>query len=131
MEGLIALDSTVLIAFFRKKNKQNIFFYELTYEYSGFVVPATVHYEIYVGTTLGQKQFWDNLFNDLILVSYTPDMNSTAINITNHLKSKQKSIDYKDLLIAATALHYQHPLATLNTAHFKDIADLKLITPQI
>ena len=50
-------------------------------------------------------------------------------NILKQLKSKRKTIEYKDLLIAATALHYNYSLATINEKHFKDIKGLDLITP--
>lgn len=129
MEGLIVLDSSVLSELFRKKDKSKTFFYSLAKEFTGYAVPVTSHYEILVGSTDKQMQFWNNLFNDFLILPYTKAINYTAFEIRKELKSKRKSISFSDLLIAATALHFSYPLASLNKKHFQDIRLLKLITP--
>jgi predicted nucleic acid-binding protein len=43
------------------------------------------------------------------------------------LEAAGKAIGPYDLLIAATALHYGHPVATLNVAEFRQVPGLKLI----
>ena len=45
------------------------------------------------------------------------------------LKTRRKSIDFKDLIIAASALNNKIPLATINEKHFYNISSLQLITP--
>lgn len=51
----------------------------------------------------------------------------TAISLNNTLKKKRKQIDLADLFIAATAVAYSLPLATLNKKHFDRIDTLQLI----
>lgn len=129
MENLIYLDSSPLIDYYRKKYKEKTFFYQLSKTYSGFVLPVTAHFEILSGSNIKQHSFWQNIFADLFIIPYQPYINETAITIVNELKTKRKSIDFKDLLIAATSLHYSYSLATINEKHFKDIEGLDLITP--
>ena len=129
IEKLICLDSSSLINYYRKKNKEKTFFYQLTKSYRGFVLPVTAHFEILLGSNPNQHSFWRNLFADLLIVPYQPYINQTAIVIINQLKTKRKSIDFKDLLIAATSLHYNYSLATINEKHFSIIEGLHLITP--
>jgi predicted nucleic acid-binding protein len=69
------------------------------------------------------------LVADILIIPYQHYLNETAISITKQLKLKRKTIEYKDLLIAATALHFNYSLATINEKHFKDIDGLHLITP--
>lgn len=129
MESIICLDASPLIDYYRKKHKEKTFFYQLTKAYHGFVLPVTSHFEILRGSNPNQHSFWENMFADLLIIPYQPYINETAILIVNQLKTKRKTIDFKDLLIAATSLHYNYSLATINEKHFRDIEGLHLITP--
>lgn len=46
--------------------------------------------------------------------------------LRGELRRLGQRIGDPDLLIAATALHYDHVLVTHNTGHFQRIADLQL-----
>lgn len=129
MEDLICIDSTVLINHFREKIKTNSFFFNLSRKYSGFVIPLFVHFEIYVGAPESQIFFWDNIFSDFITLPYNISVNEVAIQIHKDLKVKRKTTEFKDLIIAATAIRYKYALATLNKKHFEHIEGLDLITP--
>ena len=129
MEGLICIDSSVLIEYFRKKNKTETLFPKLSLQYSGFIIPAVVHFEIYSGSTPQQKVFWDNLFSDFLIIPFTASISNKAISVFKELKILSITIDFKDLMIAASALNHNFPLATLNEKHFNTIKRLELITP--
>ena len=129
MEGLIVLDSSVLIELFRKKDKSKTFFYTLASQFNGIAIPVVVHYEIWVGSSDKQDIFWKNLFNDFLILPYITAINYTAILFQKELKAKRKSIAFSDLLIAASAMYYSYPLATLNKKHFENISNLQLTTP--
>ena len=130
MESLVCLDTSVLIDFFRKQKSGKSLFIKLTQSnLSGFYIPITVEFEIYYGANQQQLSFWDNLFNDFIVLPFTQRINKIAVDIAKDLKRKRKLIDYKDLTIAATAISAKSPLATLNKKHFDNIEGLNLITP--
>lgn len=130
MENIVCLDASPLKEYYRKVKKADTFFYQLTNTYDGFVLPVTAHYEILLGSNPAQHTFWKNLFEDILIIPYQAYINITAIKIVKQLKTKRKSIEYKDLLIAATAMHFQYSLATINEKHFQEIEGLHLITPR-
>lgn len=129
MESLICLDASVLIEYFRKKNKAETLFAKLALKYTGFLVPAVAHFKIYNGSTPLQNQYWDNLFSDFIILTFTVYISITAIKIRRQLKVLRVTIEFKDLTIAASSLHHNFSLATINEKHFQNIKGLHLVTP--
>lgn len=131
-QRLIFLDSSVLIEYFRKSKKENSFLYNLQIEqgYNGFLFCGVVQIEIYEGVNSNQKDFWDNLFEDLIYAPVTKKATETAVLIQQELRLKRRRLELGDLIIAAVALSSKTPVATLNTQHFKDIDGLSVITPE-
>lgn len=128
MEGVICIDTSVLIDHYRKKNKEITFLSKLSRIHNGFAVQPFVHFEIYMGVKPEMKIHWDNIFSDLFILPYNVEINYIAVFIQEQLKKKRKSIEFKDLMIAATAMKYKYPLATLNMKHFEHIDGLQLIT---
>jgi predicted nucleic acid-binding protein len=130
MENLVCLDTSVLIDFFRKQKSEKTLFIKLIQsDFSGFYIPVTVEFEIYYGANQQQLNFWNNLFTDFIVLPLTQTVNAFAIDIAKNLRRRNKSIEYKDLVIAATALSINCPLATINKKHFENIEGIELITP--
>jgi len=125
---IICLDTSVLIDYFRKKNKQNTFFFQLTKKYSIFAVSVITEYEIYIGSNSEQEKFWNNFFKFLTILPVNSYVIKNAVEIEKKLKKTRKSIDIPDLFIAATTLENKMALATLNTKHFQNIEKIQLIT---
>jgi predicted nucleic acid-binding protein len=124
---IICLDTSILIDYFRKVNKQKSFFYELTKEYDLFAVSAITEYEIYYGSNSEQDLFWDEFFNMIVSLPYNSKANRITTMIERELKRKNKRIDKPDLMIAGTAIANNMKLATLNIKHFERINELELI----
>jgi predicted nucleic acid-binding protein len=55
------------------------------------------------------------------------ESHDNAIEIYQELLSKNKIIDLADILIGATAITHEIPLATLNVKHFERIEQLKIL----
>lgn len=127
-KDLIALDSSVLIDYFRKTKKENTFFIKLTGKHRRFAVSVITQFEIYVGTSTANKSFWDKFFGGFTILPLDENCIAAAVKINEELKKKNRHIAFPDLLIAATAKANNLPLATLNEKHFNRIADLELIT---
>lgn len=128
MEGLICVDASVLIEYFRKKKKSETLFAKLSLTYTGFVVPAAAHSEIYYRSTPLQNAYRNNLFSDFLILPFTAYISLVAVEITKQLKANRTIIEFKDLTIAASALNHNLSLATTNEKHFKNILGLDLIT---
>jgi len=124
---VICLDTSVLIDYYRKRDKSKSFFYELMQNYSAFSVSAVTAYEIYVGSTEEQDVFWNEFFDKITVLPYDGSVNKIAIKTNRDLKRKNQIISIPDILIGATAIKYNFPFATLNSKHFQRITELQLI----
>jgi tRNA(fMet)-specific endonuclease VapC len=128
-EKIALLDTSILIDFFRKTDKKNSRFYSLSDTFDSFCVSVITEYEIFIGaTTPTQKNYWIEFLQKVTVISLDSDTVQTAITLNEELKKARKQIDSADLFIAATAIHNNLPLATLNNKHFDRIAGLKLIS---
>jgi len=125
--SLICLDTSILIDFYRKKDKSKSLFFKLTEHYALFAVSAITEYELYLGNTVEQNVFWDKLFSQITVLPFNSKSARQASIIHQELKAKNKLIEAPDILIAGTAISHKLPLATLNRKHFERIGDLELI----
>ena len=126
--AVICLDTSVLIDYYRKKDKSKSLFFRLTEKYSVFAVSAVTEYELYVGNSQEQNTFWDDFFSQITILPFDTRAVKQAVGIYRQLKQQSKLIDIPDIMIAGTALQNNMPLATLNRKHFERINGLKVIT---
>ena len=124
---IILLDTSMLIDFYRKKDKRKTKFWSLSNEHIVFSVSAITHFEIYASLKGEQKTFWDNLFHDLIILPVNIDVSLQAVKIDADLKKARKQIAVPDLFIAATAVTNKLRCATLNKKHFERVNGLMLV----
>ena len=125
---IICLDTSVLIDYYRKKNKSKSLFFGLIEQYTFFAVSAVTEYELCLGNSQEQNVFWDDFFSRVIVLPFDTKAAKQAVGIYKQLKQQNKLIDIPDIMIAGTALQNNMPLATLNRKHFERIHDLKIIT---
>ncbi|MEO6633670.1 MAG: type II toxin-antitoxin system VapC family toxin [Mucilaginibacter sp.] len=125
--GLILLDTSILIEYYRKKDKSKSSLFLLSQSYPAFAVSAVTHFEIYAGATIDQLSFWNSFFNDIIILPFTSEISVSAVNIDSELKRKSKQIAIPDLFISATARHHNLAIATLNRKHFERIDNLVVL----
>jgi len=59
---IICLDTSILIDYYRKTDKQNSFFFQLTQTYHLFAVSIITEYEIMIGSSQSQDAFWLSFF---------------------------------------------------------------------
>ncbi len=123
---IIFVDTSVLIDYYRKKDKSKTFFFKLTQSYTIFMVSAITEYEIYIGNvSTDQLNFWNEFFKRITVLPFDSETDKIAVKIYQELKKKNKLIDIPDILIAATALKNKLAFATLNRKHFDRIDILK------
>jgi predicted nucleic acid-binding protein len=67
------------------------------------------------------------IFLELSILPFDSKANKIAVGIYQELKAKNKLIEIPDILIAATALVNNIPLATINKKHFNRINGLHLL----
>ena len=73
------------------------------------------------------EAFEKKLFSNVTILNFSNQEAEIASNIFKELKSKNKRIEFRDILIASTAISNQMALATLNLNHFDRIDKLEII----
>lgn len=124
---MILLDSSILIELFRKKDKQKTLFFGLTKKYKIFCISSITYYEVGVGNRKSHSSYWEKLNENLRILPFDKECSDCAITIYLELLKTNKMIDLADILIGATALAHNIPIATLNDKHFNRIKGLEII----
>ena len=123
----VMVDTSILIDFYRKTDKNNAVWISLVRQGYKFTISAVTKYEIYSGATESQLDFWNNVLKAIVVISFDEACVDKAVEINTSLKRKRKQIEVADLFIAATAISNDLPFATLNTKHFDRIDGLNLV----
>ena len=110
----VALDSSVLIEHFRAKNKTDSMLSRLTSKYGILCVSPLVLYEVLIGQTESRVVEAGAIFENLTFLPMGENVITKAATIYQTLKKENKIIGHFDILIAASAIVYNVPLATLN-----------------
>ena len=123
----IMIDTSILIDFYRKTDKNNSVWIELVKQNYQFAISAITKYEIFSGASEGQLKYWNDVLQAIIIIPFDETTVDHAVVINSVLKSKRKQIALADLFIAATAVSHNLPFATLNRKHFDRIVGLMII----
>jgi len=124
---MILVDTSVLIDFFRKTDKDNSVWIKLYDKGYDFSISSITYYEIYSGAAIQQIPFWQSVLIKMQVLNFDKVAAQIAAAVNDELKRKRKQIDIADLFIAATALSNNLPLATLNRKHFERIDKLPIV----
>lgn len=123
---LICLDTSILIDYYRKKDKSKTKFVQLSTKYN-FSISVVTKLEILVGVNPEQRVFWQEVFQKMKIFPLTEKDVEIASEIIQTLTKKNKIIGLKDVLIASTAIAKNLRIATLNLKDFKRIDDIKIL----
>lgn len=124
---LVLVDTSILIDFFRKSDKPNSRLMKLATGGLRFCISAVTEFEIYTGTTRNQIDYWEDFLFRTQVLAFDKEVARTAVDINKALRKQSKLISMADLFIAATAVHYRLPFATLNVKHFERVEELQLL----
>lgn len=124
---MVLIDTSVLIEYFRNRDKTNTFLYDLAGKHPEIYVSTISKFEIWVGNRPGHSTFWQNLFASLKTIPFGDLEAEKAGDIQQTLIVTGQQIGISDVLIGATALVHDLPVATLNVKHFDRINGLAVI----
>lgn len=127
MDDVIMVDSCVLIEYFRSKNKQASFLESLSKRYRKICISTVAKYEVLCGARENDSEFWRMVFEQIEAFPFDESAISTATSIFRQLKRESRQLNLGDILIAATAIANDLPLATPNRKHFERIVGLRLV----
>lgn len=123
---LICLDTSILIDYYRKIDKLKTKFVQLSENYS-FAVSVITKFEILSGINEKQRSFWTHIFSNIKVISLGEKDVEIAAQIVRTLKSRNKIIGLKDILIASTAIANDLPISTLNLKDFERVDNLVIL----
>ncbi|MCI0691460.1 type II toxin-antitoxin system VapC family toxin [candidate division KSB1 bacterium] len=127
--GRVLADSSLLIEFFRKKKKGETWLYKLLAQDAVLYISAMTHYELLCGAK-SPELYRDttNLLQLFETINFSEREAKTAASIYQDLKKQNALIGTLDVLIAATAIEHNLPIATHNRSHFERIPALQIIS---
>lgn len=122
----VLVDTSILIEFFRKKNRKKSVLYKLQGE-CDIYVSAITEFEFLAGIKEENIVSIKSFFGNLDVIDFDSRASVLASSIYKDLKSKNQMIEFRDIFIGATAIAHGLPLATLDKNHFQRIDNLELI----
>ena len=125
---VIMIDTSILIDFYRKTDKNNTVWIQLVRQKYAFAISIVTKFEVYTGATESQTEFWDSILKVIEVIPLDETAIDMAVELNKELKRKRKQIDMADLFIAATAVGHNMAFATLNRKHFDRIENLRIIS---
>ncbi len=123
-QPVVLLDTSVLIEYFRKKDKTATVLFQHMRSGSDLRISSITEYELYAGVAAAHRIFWEELLERIEVVPFTSLHAHKAVDLNVELKRGRKQLDIADLFIAATAVGEQLPIVTLNKRHFERVAGL-------
>ena len=84
-------------------------------------------FELFNGaTTQNKKQDIETLCNEIEVIDFNIETAKLSSEIYRELRKKNKLIEFRDILICATAIKFNIPIATHNKKHFERIDNLRI-----
>ncbi len=123
----LMIDSTILIDYFRKTDKNNSMLVRHFDKYDQLYISCVTEFEVLNGASSVHSQFWDQMLQRFSILPFDSVVAKEAVKIVHQLKVARKTIDKPDLFIAATAVVHGLMLDTANKKHFVHISSLSLL----
>ena len=122
----MVIDTNIFIEFLRAKDKTNTILFNL-FDYKNLSISTITVFELYAGA--GNEAKWKDLkilLENISIIPVDEEIAKQAAKIYQNLKSENKLIEFRDILIAATAIVNDLELITINEKHFSRIENLNI-----
>ncbi len=122
----ILIDTSVLIEYLRSSDRRNTMLVRIFNKYQLCLSVISV-FELYNGAvTDGKKHDVKILCEELTIIELNLETAKLASEIYLDLRKKNRIIEFRDILIGATAIHLDLMIATFNKKHFNRIENLRI-----
>ena len=125
----VLVDTSVFIRKFRSQGQSRELLDELATGGDTLYVSTITVFELLAGTSKSVRNPNRQLLSDTIVLDVNELIAERAVVMHDQLQRDRFRLHVADALIAATALSYDLPLATLNTRHFERVPGLRLYAP--
>lgn len=123
----VLADTSLLIDYLRIADKPNSQFIQLFKNHNLHISVISVFELLNGATTESKMSDIKKLCKNLGIIDFDLPCAEKASEIYRELKSRNKMIEFRDILIGATALVHDIPIATLNVKHFERISGIQII----
>lgn len=118
------LDTSVVIDFLRRRDKENTLLYKVSE--NELLVSIVTHTELFSGKSIWEdneaRKTVEDLLSEVDIIPLTSEISAKA----GYIKAYSGLTSIIDAIIAATAIIENTPLVTLNQKHFVDIPEIQL-----
>ena len=123
----ILIDTSIIIDYLRSHNRNDTAFVNL-FNNNELCISVISIFELYNGATSeDKKQEIVTLSEEIEVIDFTIETAKIASDVYLDLRRRNKLIEFRDILIASTALQFDIKIATLNRKHFERIEKLNII----
>lgn len=123
----MVIDTNIFIEFFRAKDKQLTTLAQLPANSPAFISAISV-FELFVGANTPERIARTQLLlNGVQVLVFDETVAKLAGRLYDDLQRSGQQLEFRDVMIAATALHNNLPVKTLNSRHFSKIPGLVLV----
>lgn len=123
----ILIDTSILVGYLKRKEKENTVLYNLYYTCEEMCISAITVFEVFYGCDPEHAEDMMKLFQGFTIIPFDAEVARVASQEYHRLKRQQEVIEVQELVIGATAIAKNIPLATLNTNLFKRLSNIKIV----
>ena len=120
----ILVDTSVIIDFLRRKDKEQTLFYSLSEE--DLYISIVTHTELYAGKSVWENKKKKEALEDVLSGVTILPLNEVVSQKAGCFKTKYLTTSLLDCIIAATAEKDDFTLVTINIKDFENIEEIKL-----
>ena len=113
MPSYIALDSCVLIEYFRARDKTRTMYARFLRDKIHLSISTVVLFEVRAGLHASNQECMQGLLRKITCLPFDTRTAEIAADISQALRKSKIQVESSDLFIAATAIAHGIPLATL------------------
>jgi len=123
----VLIDTSLVIDYLRSADKSTTRLIGL-FKAHDLVISVISVFELLNGAT-NEEKITDirKICKSLTIIDFNFECAEKASEIYRELKTQNKLIEFRDILIGATAITNNFPLATSNKKHFERLRDIALI----
>ena len=123
----ILIDTSILLGYLRRKEKENTILYNLCQSYDEVCVSAVTVFEVFYGSSPEHQAAIRQLFQLFTILPLDADVARLASQEYQRLRAQGQLLEIRELIIGTTAVANDVPLATVNTSPFRHITGIKIV----
>ena len=125
--GCVLIDTSIIVSYLRRKEKEKTLLYNLCQAYDDIFASSVTVFEVFYGCEPAHETMLSRLFEGMTVVPFDADIARFASAEYRRLRRAGGYIEVRELVVGATAIVKQIPLATLNAPAFRQLPDIKII----